>query len=620
MRILPSGLFRIALAAGFSLASPALGQSIAYDISFPNAENHEARIVATFSGIPSGTTLETRMARSSPGRYASTGFGKNVYDVIATDGKGRSLSITRPDPSGWRVDGHDGTVRVSYTVWGDRTDGTFLGIDRSHAHMNMPATFMYAPMLASAPIALTIHPRTGWKVATQLVPTSDTTFTAPNTAWFLDSPTEVGPVSFRSWSSTHGGKRYTWRIALHHLGTEADFDAFAEMTRKVTEEQVAMWGEPALYDHGTYTYIVDYLPWVSGDGMEHRNSTIVTSRGTLSDNDSRLSRLGTMSHELFHSWSVERLRPKSLEPFDFDRENIADELWFGEGFTSYYGPLMIRRAGLYTNEQFVEMIGPAIDATIGSPGRLHHSAVEMSRQAPFRDGASFLDPVNPNTFLSYYTWGEVIGIALDLTLRDRYSTSLDEYMRALWRDFGRHQTASLAPARPYTMTDLRVTLGSVARDTAFANDFFRRYVEGREVPDFAPLLAKAGFVVEGDTVPRPYLGASLGKDSAGVFINWTAENGSMYQAGIANGTVVHAVNGAAVGSPDALNAAIGGFRVGDTVRLEITHQGRRFTVPMRLVSVPSVRVRTYESAGLPVTPAMTAFRRDWLESKVAQRR
>jgi len=469
--------------------------------------------------------------------------------------------------------------------------------------------------LSSAPVRLTIHPRPGWKVATQLAATSDTTFTAPNMQWFLDSPTEVGPLTFRNWSATHGGKRYTWRLAVHHAGTEAQVDSFVTPVKKIVDESIALWGEPAPYDHGTYTFIMDYLPWVGGDGMEHRNSTIITSRGNLSDSASRVARLGTVSHELFHSWSVERLRAKSLEPFDFDRENMSDELWFGEGFTNYFGPLIIRRAGLYTDDDFARQLGSALESTVNGAGRLHFSPVGMSRQAPFRDGASFLDPVNPNTFISYYTWGSVVALGLDLMLRDRYRTTLDEYMRSLWREYGRHQSAAFAPQRPYTMTDLRTTLGRVARDTAFANDFFRKYIEGREVPDFAPLLAKAGFLIPRDSVVRPFLGASMDNDTAGVFINWTAENGSMYRAGIANGSIVHSIDGIAVRSIDSLEAVVGRRQYGEVVKVEFTQLGQRRTTDMKLIALPSIRVVTYESAGMPLTEPMRAFRRDWLGSK-----
>jgi len=602
-----------------SFSAEAQQRRVEYEISFPNAANHEALVSVRFTGVPRNSRLRARMARTSPGRYALTSFAKNVYDVRATDGRGRPLPITRPDMSGWDVGGHDGTVRLTYTVWGDRVDGTYLGIDESHAHMNMPATFMYARGMESAPVRLTIRPRTGWKVATQLAPTSDSmVFTAPNMQWFLDSPTEVGPVTFRSWTVRQGGRASTLRLAVHHQGTEAQVDSFTTLVRRVVDESIELWGEPPGFDHGTYTFLMDYLPWVNGDGMEHRNSTVISGRGSLSDSANRVARLGTVSHEFFHAWNMERLRARSLEPFDFDNENMSEGLWLGEGFTNYFGPLIIRRAGLYTDDDFARNIGSAIAGTVNNPGRKHYSAVGMSLQAPFRDGAAFPDPINPNTFISYYTWGSVIALGLDLTLRDRFNASLDDYMRLLWRDFGKAQSTAFAPVRPYTMRDLRAVLGKLTKDTAFANDFFRRYIEGSDVPDFSPLLARAGFQIPSDSVLRPFLGASLANDSAGVFVNWTAENGSMYQAGIANGAIVHAIGGVPVASSDSLNAVIARHRVGETVTVDVTRVGRRQTIPMRLVGLQAIRVVTYESAGLPVTAAMRAFRRSWLGGKAAR--
>jgi predicted metalloprotease with PDZ domain len=131
--------------------------TIRYDVSFPNASRHEAEITVTYSNLPA-QVLELRMSRSSPGRYALHEFGKNVYNVRATDGSGRDLQPTRPNPHQWDVAGHNGTVRVSYTLFGDHADGTYAGIDATHAHLNMPASFMWARNTGDRPIAITFQP------------------------------------------------------------------------------------------------------------------------------------------------------------------------------------------------------------------------------------------------------------------------------------------------------------------------------------------------------------------------------------------------------------------------------------------------------------------------------
>ncbi|MEX2662789.1 MAG: hypothetical protein WD227_12740, partial [Vicinamibacterales bacterium] len=164
----------LALIFSLAIAAAALAQApTEYRISFPAPEHHYAEVEVTFASAPA--TLEARMSRSSPGRYAIHEYAKNVFEVKAFDGKGKPLSITRPNPYQWNVTGHDGTVRIAYKIFGKHVDGTYLGIDSSHAHMNIPATFMWARGFDTRPVRVTfVQPKgTTWKVATQLFPTND---------------------------------------------------------------------------------------------------------------------------------------------------------------------------------------------------------------------------------------------------------------------------------------------------------------------------------------------------------------------------------------------------------------------------------------------------------------
>lgn len=605
-------------------AAPAAAQgSVEYDVRFPNRAHHEAEVTATFRGVPPGRPLQLRMSRSSPGRYALHEFAKNVYAVRAADGQGRALAFTRPDPHQWDVAGHDGTVTVRYTLFGDRADGTYAAIDASHAHLNAPATFLWARGMEDAPVRVRFERPEGWKVATQLVPTADSSvFTAPDLQYFMDSPVEVGPWELREWTVPGGpdGRPQTVRLALHHLGTAEEADWYAEKARKVVAEQIAMFGEAPRFDFGTYTFLADYLPWVAGDGMEHRNSTVIINRRPLATGE--MANLGTLSHEFFHAWNVERIRPAALEPFDFTRANMSAELWFAEGFTSYYDDLFIRRAGLMSDSAYAAGIGSTIvSPVVIAPGRRFHSAVGMSMQAPFVDAASSIDPHNRgNTFLSYYTWGSGIGLGLDLTLRARFpGVTLDDYMRAMWREFGREQTAALAPARPYTLADLRRVLGEVTRDPAFADDFFDRYVEGHEVVDYAALLARAGFLLRNQAPGRPWLGVQLGQGEGGVLVDdWPLSHGSVYQAGLSADDVILSVDGRATPDPGALRAIVDAHAAGDVVQVEWMQRGHRRRGTMTLVENPALEVVAYEVAGMPVTAEMRAFREAWLGSRAAR--
>ncbi|TAJ67830.1 MAG: M61 family peptidase, partial [Chitinophagaceae bacterium] len=202
-------------------------QKVSYLVSFPNAVHHEAQIDLTVSGIPS-TPAQFRMSRSSPGRYATHEFGKNVYDVKATDADGKTLSVVRADGDIYEVPTHKGTVTLSYTLYGNYADGTYAGIDPESIHLNMPAVFMWMQGLEKAPISIrfVLPKENRGIVATQLVTTADPyTFTAPGLQYFMDSPTKIGDIHFREWPLINpDGSRYTMRIALEAKATESQFD------------------------------------------------------------------------------------------------------------------------------------------------------------------------------------------------------------------------------------------------------------------------------------------------------------------------------------------------------------------------------------------------------------
>ncbi|HMB92991.1 MAG TPA: hypothetical protein VKP65_19225, partial [Rhodothermales bacterium] len=234
---------------------------ISYEVAFPNAVHHEAEIAVTVTGLDANEPVQMRMSRTSPGRYALHEFAKNVYNVLAFDAQGQPLDVLRPTPHQWNIDGHDGTVRLTYTLFGDRADGTYTGIDNTHAHMNIPATFMWPRDAWETPVTITFdRPDEDWHIATQLMPTDDPEmFEAPSLYYFMDSPTEISPLTMRSWEVMSNGKTQTIRLAVHHTGTEAEVDAYTEMAKKVVAEQVAIFGEIPEYDGGTYTFIADYL-------------------------------------------------------------------------------------------------------------------------------------------------------------------------------------------------------------------------------------------------------------------------------------------------------------------------------------------------------------------------
>ncbi len=604
-----------AAAQGRARAPASARDTVLYDVAFQEAVHHIARVTVTFRGLPPGQPLQALMARSSTGRYALHEFAKNVYDVSAADSRGRPLAFVRPSPYEWDVAGHDGTVRIAYRVFADHADGTYAGIDSTHAHFNMPAAFMFARGLEDRPIRIAFHPVNGWSVATQLVPSGDpNVFTAPDLDYFFDSPTELSRHDVRTFTAGPGG-RYTFRVVMHDtVGAEAEA-RFAGLVQRIVAEEEQVFGELPAFDYGTYTFLIDALPWVFGDGMEHRNSTSITGR--------RLG-TGTVAHEFFHAWNMKRLRDRAIEPFDFERANMSGNLWLGEGFTSYYGLLCLTRAKLRGLEDFADAVGREVSYVTLSPGRRFRSAVEMSQYAPFADAAVSIDQVDfRNTFVSYYDWGEVIGLGLDLTLRERFGKSLDDYMRLLWRELGRKQGVPARgehpqPLRPYTRADLRRGLAELTGDATFADDFFRRYVEGNEVQDFRALLAPAGLLLRAAHPDAAWLGnEDLRFDSAGAVVDeLTRLDAPLHAAGADMGDRLVSVAGQPVTSQAALSSILAGHRPGERVAVVYDQRGERKTAMVALTADPALEVVTYERAGLPVTEAMKAFRESWLASKV----
>ena len=601
---------------------------IEYTLSFPAPEHRWMQVEVRFPNVPNGA-LQLRMARTSPGRYALHEFAKNVFDVSIVNGKGTPLTATRPDPHQWDVAGHDGVVVFTYKIFGDRTDGTYLGIDDIHAHINIPAALIFARGWFDRPARVTFvqPPGKNWRVATQLFPTNDPlVFTAPNIHYLMDSPTDFSNFMLRSFTVDDRQKRNgpppTFRIALTHDGTEAEADAFAKDVERIVRETIPIFGELPSFETNTYTFLSVYLPWASGDGMEHRNSTSLTSSGALRNPQQRAGMLGTVAHEFFHAWNMERLRSAGVEPFDFEEADMSDDLWLGEGFTNYFDGLIQHRAGFNSIDGFAGEIAGVINTVQLSPGRIFRSAVDMSRLAPFVDAAASIDRTAwPNLFISYYTYGQAIGLGLDLSLRDRSNgkVSGDDYMKALWVRFGRPgQNEPGKVSTAYSIDGLKETLATVSGDRNFANNFFTRFVEGREVVDYARLLERAGLVLRKRAAGRPFAGqvqSTAGGSALRVqgLVPWQS---ALYKAGVAQDDQLVNLDGTDLTSMANYDQALARHKPGDRVPLRfVRRSGETVNTTLVLDEDPRIEIVAIEKLGGMLNDDQRRFRESWLSSQ-----
>ena len=609
-------------------ASSAWAQSpVEYTLSFPAPQHRWMQVQVRFTSVPAGV-LQVRMARTSPGRYALHEFAKNVFDVSIANGKGQLLAATRPDLHQWNVAGHDGTVVVTYKVFGDRTDGTYLGIDDMHAHINIPAALLLARGWFERPARVTFvqPPGKAWRVATQLFPTSDPlVFTAPNIHYLMDSPTDFSNFMLREFTVDDGRKRSgpppTFRIALTHDGTEAEADAFARDVERIVRETIPIFGELPNFETNTYTFLSTYLPWASGDGMEHRNSTSLTSSGALRSPQQRAGILGTVAHEFFHAWNMERLRSAGIEPFDFEQADMSDDLWLGEGFTNYFDGLIQHRAGITTIDTFAAELTGVINTVLLSPGRMFRSAVDMSRLAPFVDAAVSIDRTAwPNLFISYYTYGQAIGLGLDLSLRDRSDNKVtgDAFMNGLWAQFGRPgQKEPGKVSAPYTIDGLKESLAKISGDRGFANDFFAKFVEGKDVVDYARLLSRAGFVMRKRNAGRAFAGqvnlqAGGSALRVGSLVPWESP---LYDAGVAQDDQLAMLGDTALTSTAAWDEALSKHKPGERVPLRfVRRSGETVNGTITLDEDPRIEIVLVEKTGGTLTDDQRRFRESWLGS------
>lgn len=592
----------------FSLKS----QLIHYKVSFPNILHHEALISVTAESLPLKTAI-FRMSRSSPGRYATHEFGKNVYEVKAYNKAGKQVVINRIDGDVYEVPNYSGYVRVQYILYANYADGTYTGIDASSVHFNMPASFMWVKGADKTPIDIEFEIPAGqnWTIATQLKPANTPNrFTAPGLQYFMDSPTKIGELVRKKWNlSNADGKSYQFELALEAQADDTIATAFAKKVATITEEAKAIFGELPAYDYGKYTFLASINPYVNGDGMEHRNSTMITIPTRFSNNNFLL---GVFSHEFFHCWNVERIRPKTLEPFNFEKSNMSNELWCAEGFTQYYGDLILTRAGLASPESFLGSISGLINTKENTPGAKRFSPVEASRHAVFVDAGIAVDKTNyPNMYTSYYPYGGAIALALDLELRSKFPLlTLDSYMTAVWTKFGKTEI-------PYTVKGLEEVLAMVTHNKNFAATFFQKYITGHESFDYKLLLANAGLILKKTQPDKAWWGNTRFTEGANlIVVSNTIIGTPMYTAGLDIDDQLIEINQASVKKQSQLDSILKAHLPGDELQILYQHRGETKKTTVKLGQNPAYTVAFMEKEGLLVTDQMLAFRKKWLGSQI----
>ncbi|MFN2493319.1 MAG: M61 family metallopeptidase [Pyrinomonadaceae bacterium] len=519
----------LALLVLFSISSVASSQvkqplrSITYRLSMSRPVSHlfEVSIEVELPRDSQPQWLDFQMPKWSPGRYAIFDFAKNVQEFQALGGicppqaqcKMAPRVVKRHDDQTWRVStqGSD-SLTIRYKVFGNDLSGTFSQLDVRHANCNGGSIFMYVVDHKPDRVKLVIEPPSGWRIVNaQMDNPHQREWQFPNYDILIDTPTEIAP----DWTADEfrvDGKQY--RVIVHSFGEEGHKrTALVRDIEKIVRAETAMWGPP---EFDAYTFLIHFAADDrSGDGMEHLNSTQVIEPGALAEPGTYGAALDTVAHEFFHVWNVKRLRPLELGPWDFTRPLNTRSLWIAEGLTSYYGHLMLRRAGVWDDIRFLRRESETITAIESSQGSRLMSAEDSSLSAPFIDDAPHAQKTNlANASISYYPKGELIGMVLDLLIRGKTNgrASLDDVMRRMYDEFYlKSPNASYyLRGRGYMSDDFQRVASEVAGYDL--DEFFQRYVRGVEVLPYEEAFGYVGLRVVREQAREPY--------DAGIAVEW----------------------------------------------------------------------------------------------------
>jgi predicted metalloprotease with PDZ domain len=528
--------------------------TIDYSVSVAHPEKH---VFGVTMRVPN---VHDRVLLQMPAWYALyqiRDFASHMMQVTANDEAGDRLPIVRLDKQTWQVMGN-GTITINYSIlWDD--PGPFASqLNPEHAFLNLAMVLLYVPDRRAEDAHLLFEDLPeGWRVAVELEgPGAGRSgpYTAPSYDALVDAPVELG--NFTEFHMQAGARPI--RIVVH--GDAGDQSRLTSALKRIVDYDSSLMGGAPFRE---YLFLFHVGTTYGGGGMEHANCTAISAEvpGQLTS---------YAAHEFFHVWNVKRIRPRSLEPVDFTKEMWTRSLWFAEGVTSTYGAYAMVRTGLWSPQQFYNDLGAQISELESRPAHFWQSAEESSLDAWYEKYPIYN---RPEESVSYYNKGQLLGVALDIVIRDRTDNraSLDDMLRALNDEFAR-------PGRFYNDNeDLRSVAEDVIRTKAPAananlKEFFARYVSGTDEIPFENLLGRAGLLLKDSSQRHGAFGFAIRRDGkSSPFVGSLEAGGAAQQAGLQDGDVLLALNGEAL--PRSPERWVRDRQPGERVTLKVRRNG-----------------------------------------------
>jgi predicted metalloprotease with PDZ domain len=442
------------------------------------------------------------------GSYMVREFAKQITGISARQGK-RHVAVHQLDKATWAVDCEAGKpLTLHYQVHAHDDSVRTAWLTTKRGFFNGTSLCLQVEGQADVPHQLELvadsfnvgDAGSKWQVATGLTTVKIDrqgfgTYVAANYDELVDCPVEMGAF----WSGSFKACGIEHRFVVAGVTPAFDGERLLRDSQKICEAAIRFWHgkKHSATPHKNYVFMLNAVADGYG-GLEHRNSTaLICNRADLprldeaKQSDGYTTLLGLISHEYFHTWNVKRLRPTEFARYDYTQENYTELLWFFEGFTSYYDDLLLRRAGLIDDAQYLKLLNKTINQVLQTPGREVHSVAQSSFEAwtkYYRQDAN-----SPNLTVSYYTKGALVALCLDLTLRQHgvknHSVSLDDVMSALWARCctGKHDG-------PMTETDVLAVLKELTGRSWAAE--FKAWVHGTRDLPLEKLLAHHGVNVQ----------------------------------------------------------------------------------------------------------------------------
>jgi len=538
-----------------------------YFLSMSKPYTHYFEVTTKVTGLQKDY-IDFLMPVWAPGSYLVRDFPKNVEFFHAYNGNGDELKFEKINKYTWRVySNNSGEVKIKYDVYAFKASVRTSFLDSNHGYLNGTSILMYIDEMKDLPSTLTITPYKDWKkVSTGLEPVAGKNFTyhSPNYDILVDSPIEIGNQDVFEFDAA-GVKHY---VAMYGKGNY-NVDTLKKYMGKIVEEETKVVGENP---NKHYTFIIHNLERGSG-GLEHLNSTTLEVNRWIYSPNMLMRFLGTVSHEYFHLWNVKRIRPIALGPFDYQKENYTRLLWEMEGVTSYYGSLVLERAGMISQEHYLGRVSGGISYVDGQPGRKVQSPSESSFDAWIKQYQP--NENSNNTTVTYYASGAILGALLDLEIINNTNgrKNYDDVLRYLYNEYYKKLD------RGFTDKEYKTVVEKIANENL--DQFFHDYVYSTEEMDYNKYFGYAGLKLVDTGKDESHFGARAFDKNGKLIVRSVEVGTSAYDGGINANDEIIALDGYRVDS-DNLKKIINQYKPGDVLEVTVSRDGIIKTLDVKL--------------------------------------